>query len=97
MSLNVSSGIEYVECKPKRPVRLRWDRADTSWYQHVVASHLANIAIPADALLCNKACAVHFGILEKYYSDIIQCLFLSAKLCIPEVKVGVENTGGLLI
>ena len=52
VSLNIPSDIEFVEGKPLRPSRLRWDRADTLWYQDVVASHLSNITIPIDALLC---------------------------------------------
>jgi len=93
VSLNIPYDIEFVEGKPLRPSRLRWDRADTLWYQDVVASHLSNITIPIDALLCTdtEVCIDHLGALDKYYSDILHCLSLSSKLCIPEVKVGIEK------
>jgi len=93
VSLNIPSDIEFVEGKPLRPSRLKWDRADTLWYPDVVASHLSNITIPIDAVLCTdtEVCIDHLGALDKYYTDILHCLSPSSKLCIPEVKVGIEK------
>lgn len=66
-------------------------RTNVKWYPHVVASYLAYVTIPIDALMCTKACVDHLGALDKHCTDIIRCLSLSSKLCIPEVKVGIEK------
>jgi len=42
------------------------------------------------AVAC-KSCTDHRSTLDKYYTDIVRCLYTSAKLCVPEVKVGIEK------
>ena len=91
VTLYIPTHIDYIQYKPDRPVRLKWERAEISEYQNLVASHLSCIDIPIDALLCCKSCTDHRSTLDKYYTDIVRCLYTSAKLCVPEVKVGIEK------
>jgi len=89
--LNIPLDTEYAPRNPDHPVRLKWDRADTSLYKNVIASHLSAIDLPIDALLCSNTCSGHEAALAKYYTEILYGLLNSSKLCIPEVKVGVEK------
>lgn len=91
VSLNVPVDNKVGHCRQGHSFRLKWERADISLYQNTVASQLSRIDLPINALLCQNNCIGHNEILDKYYTDILHCLSTSSKLCIPEVKVGIEK------
>jgi len=66
-----------------------WDKADLDYYQMSVSNNLSNIALPIDALNCtDSSCHVHYLQIEKYYHDIVQCLKLAERTCVPTFRVG---------
>jgi len=77
-------------CKPF--YKLRWDRADLLQYQSLCSNMLSQMQLPIDAILCSEVnCSVHSTDLENYYNGIIECLYVSAQSCIPQVKGGIEK------
>jgi len=94
ISLVISSPTGAADRPVKQPQvdRLMWDRADTSQYQSMTSDLLSHIDIPTEALLCCDAgCVNHCAELEKYYSDIVNCLSTAASMCVPSVRAGVEK------
>jgi len=91
VSRNVPVDNKFGHCRQGHSFRLKWERADISLYQNTVASQLSHIDLPINALLCQNNCIGHNEILDKYYTDILHCLSTSSKLCITEVKVGIEK------
>ena len=92
VSLHIPEGDRFLPPVHDRPFRLRWDRADLSQYETVVASLLSGLCLPTDALLCSgECCFKHAGVLEKYYTSVVNCLQQASVVCIPRVRAGVEK------
>jgi len=58
----------------------------------MLSQFLSNIVLPTEVLLCKgKSCVCHYGLLQRYYSDIVNSLETAGNQCIPSVKVGVRK------
>ena len=72
--------------------KLLWDKANLEPYQSALRETLSCVDLPYEALLCNKsACADHSPQLERYYTDIVNCLVACGEQYIPHVKVGLHK------
>ena len=77
---------------PTCTTKLSWDKGDIYAYQSMLSQFLSNIALPTEVLLCKgKSCVCHYGLLQRYYSDIVNSLETAGNQCIPPVKVGVRK------
>jgi len=96
VSLHLPADIKFSSTAVDSTFKFRWDRADLSYYQAVLTSSLSSLSLPIDALLCRSTegpeqASEHARSLDNYYTDIISCLQYATKVCIPQVKVGLEK------
>jgi len=88
-SLNVPKSLGTIKNNRSCVWKSQWDKADIEWYKSVVTDYLDSIALPTEALHCNAVnCHCHTEQIEQYYSDIVGCLKLAERLCVPRYKVG---------
>ena len=92
--VDVSGLIAEDYSKLTKPVKLQWDKGDTSWYSSVLSQYLSHLCLPTDALLCHGHCSEdhdHQQMLERYYQELIDCMNVAAGQCIPVLKPGVQK------
>jgi len=66
-----------------------WNKVDPVYFESVLKSELAGIQLPVEALLCqHNDCCNHSVSLERYYQDIVRCITVTSKKCVPTYKVG---------
>jgi len=77
----------------KKAVKLMWDKADLDLYRSVLQWQLSRITIPTDALLCDHCmCSEqHELLLDKHYSDIVNCFATSSEQSVLSQRVGFQK------
>jgi len=69
--------------------KLLWEKGNMESYQCALRESSSCVDLPYDALLCTKSdCTDHSSQLERYYTDIVNCLITCGEQCIAHVKVG---------
>ena len=72
--------------------KLRWDRADLTYYQHLCTEFLSQVYLPTEALLCQQeGCCIHCDDLQKYYDSIVNSLISASNIGVPQIRLGVEK------
>ena len=83
------SGLQDDHC---HSFKLRWDKADLAYYQHLCNELLSPVNLPTDALLCQQdRCCIHNDDLQKYYCSIVNSLVSASNITVPQIRLGVEK------
>jgi len=86
---SLASGYQDDHC---HSFKIRWDRADLAYYQHLCNERLSQVDLPIEALLCQQdRCSIHNDDLQKYYCSIVNSLVSASSLAVPQIRLGVEK------
>ena len=68
--------------------RYDWSNANINLYQQRLCNALSTVSIPSCLLECKSNCCAdtHTSYIDRYYNDVISCICLATKSCIPSLN-----------